>query len=111
MSSQVVAMICCGLAIGELAVPQLFTRLTIEAQTWLGFMMLGATTLSAGLFLCVWLTARRHGSRFSRPQSSGYELASQDELNQELLEDEDDFEMAEGTLEFGDTKDSREEEA
>ena len=63
MSGQVVALICSGLALGELAVPQLFTRLTIEAQTWLGFAMLGATTLSSGLFLCVFLMAKKQGSR------------------------------------------------
>ncbi len=52
-------------------------RLTLEAQTWLGFTMLGATTLSLGLFVCVFLVARKHGSRFSRPQTAGYELANQ----------------------------------
>lgn len=63
MSGQVVALICSGLALGELAIPQLFTRLTIEAQTWLGFAMLGATTLCAGLFVCVFLMAKKQGSR------------------------------------------------
>ena len=63
MSGQVVALICSGLALGELAIPQLFTRLTIEAQTWLGFAMLGATTLSSGLFVCVFLMAKKQGSR------------------------------------------------
>ncbi len=73
-------------------------RLTLEAQTWLGFTMLGCTTLSLGLFVCVFLVARKHGSRFSRPQTAGYELASQEELNQELLdeEDEEDFEVSSG---------------
>jgi hypothetical protein len=45
MSAQVVALICSGLALGELAVPQLFARLSFETQTWVGFAMLGATTL------------------------------------------------------------------
>ena len=56
--------------------------LSIDTQTWLGLAMVGATTLATGLFTCVFLLARRHGSRFSRPQASGYELASQDDLNQ-----------------------------
>lgn len=100
MSSQAVAIVCWGLALGELMVPHIMTLLTIEAQTWLGLAMLGATTLCAGLFTCVFLMARRHGSRFSRPQSSGYELASQDELNQELLDDDEDFEVSEPTLQL-----------
>lgn len=103
MSSQVVSLILCGLALGELAIPQLFTRLTVEAQTWLGFAMLGTTTLSLGLFVCVFLMAKRHGSRFSRPQCSGYELANQDDINSQLLEDDnDDFEVSEPTLRLND---------
>ena len=66
MSGQVVALICSGLALGELAIPQLFTRLTIEAQTWLGFAMLGATTICSGLFVCVFLMAKKQGSRYVR---------------------------------------------
>ena len=99
MSAPLVAAVCSGLAWGELVVPQLFTRLTVEAQTWLGFAMLGATSLASGLFACVFLMAKRHGSRGRRPQTLGYELARQDEMmHQELLEDEDDFEVAEPTL-------------
>jgi len=39
-------------------------------------------------------------SRCGRPQASGYELASQNELNEDLLEDDDDFEVSEATLQF-----------
>ncbi|TRY70404.1 hypothetical protein TCAL_02416 [Tigriopus californicus] len=98
MSSQVVAFICSGLALGELLVPQMFAQLTSEAQNWLGFTMVGASTLTFGLYICVFLMARKHGSRFSRPQTSGYELANQDELNQELLDEDDDFEISQPTL-------------
>ena len=35
-----------------------------EALTWLGFAMLGATFLCLGLFLCVFLMARKHESRY-----------------------------------------------
>ena len=82
MSSQVVAVVCWGLALAELMVPYSMKLLSIDTQTWLGLAMVGATTLATGLFTCVFLLARRHGSRFSRPQASGYELASQDDLNQ-----------------------------
>lgn len=98
MSSQVVAFICSGLALGELLVPQMFAQLTSEAQNWLGFTMVGASTLTFGLYICVFLMARKHGSRFSRPQTSGYELANQDELNQELLDEDEDFEISQPTL-------------
>ena len=85
MSSHVVAMVCWGLALAELMVPYSMKLLFLDTQTWLGMAMIGATILSAGLFTCVFLLARRHGSRFSRPQSSGYELACQDDLNQVYL--------------------------
>ena len=75
-------MVCWGLALAELMVPYSMKLLFLDTQTWLGMAMIGATILSAGLFTCVFLLARRHGSRFSRPQSSGYELACQDDLNQ-----------------------------
>ena len=71
-----------------------------------------------GLFLCVFLIARRHGNRLKEqnPQASGYELANQDELSpaagnensnedddnglvDEILEDEDDFEVSAGACE------------
>ena len=72
---------------------QLFAKLTVQAQTWLGFAMLGAATLATGLFACVFLMAKRHGSRGGRPATFGYELARTDEMSQELLEDDDeDFE-------------------
>ena len=82
------------------------------------------TFLIAGLFLCVFLIARRHASNhftnLHSPQSSGYELACQDDLtpaagdgideDEDNLvtgqghaddeEDEDDFELASGT-DFG----------
>lgn len=103
MSSHVVAMVCWGLALAELMVPYSMKLLFLDTQTWLGMAMIGATILSAGLFTCVFLLARRHGSRFSRPQSSGYELACQDDLNQELLEDDDDFEVAEPSLDLSGT--------
>lgn len=103
MSSHVVAIVCWGLALAELMVPYSMKLLSLDMQSWLGLAMVGATTLSAGLFTCVFFLARRHGSRFSRPQSSGYELASQDDLNQELLEDDDDFEVAEPSLELSGT--------
>ena len=39
--------------------------------------------------------------RCGRPQASGYELASQNEMNEDLLEDDDDdFEVSEGSLQF-----------
>ena len=38
--------------------------------------------------------------RCGRPQASGYELASQNDLNEDLLEDDDDFEVTEATLQF-----------
>ena len=82
MSSHVVAIVCWGLALAELMVPYSMKLLSLDMQSWLGLAMVGATTLSAGLFTCVFLLARRHGSRFSRPQASGYELACQDDLNQ-----------------------------
>ena len=82
MSSHVVAIVCWGLALAELMVPYSMKLLSLDMQSWLGLAMVGATTLSAGLFTCVFLIARRHGSRFSRPQASGYELACQDDLNQ-----------------------------
>ena len=53
-------------------------------------------------------TFKRHSSisRFSRPQLSGYELANQDELNQELLDDDDeDFEVSEPTLRMSSLED------
>jgi len=105
MSSHVVAIVCWGLALAELMVPYSMKLLSLDMQSWLGLAMVGATTLSAGLFTCVFLLARRHGSRFSRPQASGYELANcQDDLNQELLEDDDDdFEIAEPSLELSGT--------
>ena len=84
MSSHVVAIVCWGLALGELMVPYSMKLLSVDMQAWLGLAMVGATVLSAGLFTCVFLLARRHGSRFSRPQASGYELACQDDLNQVL---------------------------
>ena len=71
-----------------------------------------------GLFLCIFLIARRHGKRLKEqnPQASGYELANQDELSpaagngnsnedddnvlvDEALEDEDDFEVTAGAFE------------
>ena len=82
MSSQVVAMVCWGLALAELMVPYSMKLLSIDTQTWLGLAMVGTTALATGLFTCVFLLARRHGSRFSRPQASGYELARQDDLVQ-----------------------------
>ena len=82
MSSHVVAIVCWGLALAELMVPYSMKLLSLDMQSWLGLAMVGATTLSAGLFTCVFLLARRHGSQFSRPQASGYELACQDDLNQ-----------------------------
>ena len=82
MSSHVVAIVCWGPALAELMVPYSMKLLSLDMQSWLGLAMVGATTLSAGLFTCVFLLARRHGSRFSRPQASGYELACQDDLNQ-----------------------------
>jgi len=103
MSSHVVAIVCWGLALAELMVPYSMKLLSLDMQSWLGLAMVGATTLSAGLFTCVFLLARRHGSRFTRPQASGYELACQDDLNQELLEDDDDFEVAEPSLELSGT--------
>jgi hypothetical protein len=49
-----------------------------------------------GLFVCVFLMAKKHGTRFSRPQTSGYELASQEELlNQDMVFDEQDEDDAE----------------
>ena len=108
MSSQVVSVVCAGMALGELAVPQLLARLTIEAQTWLGFAMLGATFLCIGLFVCILLLARRH-SRYTRiPHlGAGYELARQEDLNHELMfdddDEEDDFEVAEPTLRLAPT--------
>ena len=68
-----------------------------------------------GLFLCAFCIARRQGNRFkdSCPQASGYELANQDEMTpaaggfdgddedilvEEILEDEDDFEVSSGNL-------------
>merc|ERR1712223_851449 len=104
MSSQAVAMVCWGLALAELMVPYSMKLLSIDTQTWLGLVMVGSTALATGLFTCVFLLARRHGSRFSRPQASGYELARQDDLVQELLEDDDDdFEVSEPSLELNNT--------
>jgi len=60
--------------------------------------LLFAVSLMLLLTFCVAsLVAKRHGTRSSRPQSSGYELANQDDFNQELLADEDDFEVSEPT--------------
>jgi len=94
MTPWAVAFVCSATAMADLGVPALMERLTLEAQAWAGFAALGATTLGLGVFVCVFLLAKRHGSRSSRPRASGYELASQEELNQELLdEEEEDFEM------------------
>ena len=87
MSSHVVAVVCWGLALAELVIPYSMTLISVDTQAWLGLGMVGATTLCTGLFTCVFLMAKRHGSRFSRPQSSGYELASQDDLHQVLIYD------------------------
>merc|ERR1711977_19637 len=72
MSSHVVAIVCWGLALAELMVPYSMKLLSLDMQSWLGLAMVGATTLSAGLFTCVFLLARRHGSRFIRPQDMNW---------------------------------------
>ena len=93
MSPHLVSLICSGLALGELSIPMLFSKISDDdIQAWVGMATLGSTTLSIGLFVCVFLVARKHGSKSSRPQTAGYELANQEEVNQGLLLDEEDEE-------------------
>lgn len=105
MSSQVVAFICGGLALGELLASRPFLTAGLAGSSpggsvavgvgkeveWLSVLVLGAVILSSVVFLCAYLMARRHGSRCGRPQASGYELASQDDFHRELLDDDEDL--------------------
>lgn len=99
MSCEVVAMISWALSLGELLGKPDLVMLAggddlHDEVVYLEFGLLGASTISLMIFFLVYVLARRHGTRSSRPQTSGYELASQDDIGQELLEDDDDFEVS-----------------
>ncbi len=69
MTGHAIAIVCSGLALGELAVPQMFATMSSNPQVEasesarIGFAMTGAATIAGLLFLSAFMLAKKHGSR------------------------------------------------
>merc|ERR1711964_139740 len=98
MSWRVVAFVCWSLSFPELLNRHIWSvsRSTMTSSSadgiseddlegkYLEVLLVAVSLMLVLTFGVAVLVARRHGTRASRPQISGYELANQDDLNQEL---------------------------